>query len=179
MRLRLSLCLQGNNDFLLKRNNEQGSRKLHYRVGSKTTTMKYSSQQINNMSWQEWNEVMADELNKAGFVSRPGTQWEHPHEAGDEPEMFILGEVSEKNEINYLKTLGLLNNGRCPMCGNPIVGNPGRFTSGYDYDCHFQICQNCVNRGKRISVNPANTSSGCIVALLLFPIHLLKFLIGL
>lgn len=31
--LRLSLCLQGNNDFLLKSNNEQGSRKLHIRVG--------------------------------------------------------------------------------------------------------------------------------------------------
>ena len=31
--------------------------------------MKYTSQQINRLFWQEWNELMAKELNDAGFKS--------------------------------------------------------------------------------------------------------------
>ena len=129
--------------------------------------MKYTSQQINCLSWQEWNELMAKELNNAGFKSRWGD-----YDADDEPSLFIHG-MGEK-EVAYLKELGLLNNGRCPQCGNVITGNPGRFTSGYNPNLHFQICQNCVSRGKRTSVNPANNAGGCMVALLMIPWHLIK-----
>ena len=139
----------------------------------------YTTQQINDMSWQEWNEIMAEELNKAGYKSHAGTQWEGPYRAGDDPRIFILGTVGEREKINYLKSIGLLNNGRCPMCGKPIYGNPGRFTSGYDPDFHFQICQECVNIGKRTSLNPANSSRGCVVALLLFPMYIIKYFVGL
>lgn len=138
---------------------------------------KYTSQEINRLSWQEWNELMADELNNAGYKSRPGTQWEHSYEAGDEPEFFILGEVSGRDEINYLKDIGLLNNGRCPMCGKPIYSNPGRFTEGSDHECHFQICQNCAStRGGMIKPNQPH--GGCLIALLLFPLALIRGIIG-
>lgn len=85
----------------------------------------------------------------------------------------ILGTVDGAPEYEHLKKVGLLNNGRCPMCGEPIYGNPGRFTSGCDYNAHFQICQNCVNKGRRTSVNPANRQ-GCIIALLFLPYYLIK-----
>ena len=142
--------------------------------------MKYTSEEINRISWQEWNELMAKELNEAGFrreCTYGGEKYTSPYEADDEPMLFIHGLGEE--EVNYLKSVGLLNNGRCPQCGRPINGNPGRFTSGFNHNLHFQICQTCVSRGKRTSVNPANNSQGCMIALLLLPIQLLKsFIMG-
>ena len=117
--------------------------------------MKYSTSQICQMTWQEWNETMAKELNYAGFKARGFNEqigrWLDnytKYEAGSDPDTFILGEVSGTREIDYLKRLGLLNNGRCPMCGRPIYGNPARFTSGFDPTMNFQICQSCCEKGQ-------------------------------
>lgn len=143
--------------------------------------MKYSASEVNAMSWQEWCETMADELNKAGYKRRgrdPETgQWVDniaSYEAGD-PRSFILGEVEGAEEIEYLKSLGLLNNGRCPMCGKPIYGHPGRFTNGFNPDMHFQICQDCVNQGRRTqqALGLAPRNSGCLVGLLLLPLNVI------
>ena len=145
--------------------------------------MKYTSSEINQMSWSQWNDAMARELNNAGFKARGYNdkigKWEDNYTAYEadpnEPKLFILGTVDGAKEINYLKEIGLLNNGRCPMCGKPIYGTPGRFTSGFDRDCHFQICQECAKHGRRTSVNPAN-NTGCLLAFVLFPWNLIKAL---
>lgn len=146
--------------------------------------MRYTSEQINKMSWQEWNETMAEELNRKGFKAHVVKIDEHgalskglgDYEAGDDPKLFVLGTIEDSEAISYLKDIGLLNNGRCPMCGGPIHGNPGRFTSGYDSNFHFQICQNCVNsKGGMRRVVPAS-GGGCLVALILFPWYLVKYL---
>ncbi len=146
--------------------------------------MKYTSFQINSMSWKAWCNLMVDELNKAGFKERgyneETRQWQNdyvPFKEVDDPTWFVLGTLTKGKELEYLKSLGLLNNGRCPMCGNRIDGNPGRFTSGYDSSFHFQVCQSCVSKGKRNSLNPAN-NTGCIVALLLLPWYMIKALIS-
>lgn len=143
--------------------------------------MKYTVEQVRQMTWSQWNDAMAKELNEAGFRARGYNselrRWENNRELykadPSEPKIFILGTVNGAPEYEHLKKVGLLNNGRCPMCGEPIYGNPGRFTSGYDYNAHFQICQNCVNKGRRTSVNPANRR-GCIIALLFLPYYLIK-----
>ena len=87
-------------------------------------------------------------------------------------ELKIRSNSAVEKEIEYLKSIGLLNNDRCPLCGSSIHGNPGRFTDGYNSSLHFQICQNCVSNGRRMSDNPAN--KGCIIAILLLPLSLLK-----
>lgn len=143
--------------------------------------MKYTAQQINQLSWQEWNALMAKELNAAGFKTKEftGQRWEKTgkYDASVDPELFSVQLDAEA--IEYCKQLGLINNGRCMMCGGRIVGNPGRFTDGFNHNIHYQMCQNCVSRGKRMSVNPANNNSGCMVALLLLPLHIIKsFLIN-
>lgn len=143
--------------------------------------MKYLSSQVNQMTWPEWNDTMAKELNDAGFRARGYNsetgKWEDNRALfqayPSEPKTFILGAVGGTEEINYLKQIGLLNNGRCPKCGNPIKGNPARFTSGYDNNCHFQICQNCCSHGRKTSINPAN-NSGCMLALILLPWYMIK-----
>lgn len=143
--------------------------------------MKYTSTEVNRMSWSNWNETMAKELNAAGFKARGLNmelgKWEDNYEPyssdPSSPQSFIMGPVRGAKELDYLKSIGLLNNGRCPMCGQPIVGKPGRFTSGFDYDVHFQICQNCAHQGKKTSINPAN-NKGCMMALILLPYYLIK-----
>ena len=147
-------------------------------------SMKYTSSQINAMSWKEWTETMAKELNDAGFrtngvkILDDGTLEKGlvPFSVNGEPKYFLLGSVDKAEEIEYLKSLGLLNNGRCPMCGEKIIGNPGRFTSGYDSNYHFQVCQNCVRNGNRTYVNPAN-NQGCMIALVLFPWNIIKHIL--
>ena len=85
--------------------------------------MKYTSSQINAMSWKEWTETMAKELNDAGFrtngvkILDDGTLEKGlvPFSVNGEPKYFLLGSVDKAEESEYLKSLGLLNNGRCPM----------------------------------------------------------------
>lgn len=134
------------------------------------------------MSWQEWNEAMADELNQKGFktaviqIDERGALSNQlgEYEAGDDPKLFVLGTIKDSAAISYLKDVGLLNNGRCPMCGRPINGNPGRFTSGYDSNYHFQVCQNCVKTRVRTRNARTSSGSGCVISLFLFPWYLLK-----
>lgn len=133
--------------------------------------MKYSSVEVRNMSYQEWMETIAKELNTAGYKTKGVGSTLLDYEVY-ESETFFMGSINDPNAMEYLKRIGLVNNGRCPMCGRPINGNPGRFTDGFNSNLHFQICQSCVNEGKRISVNPNNT--GCMLALLTIPWHLIR-----
>lgn len=79
--------------------------------------MKYTSEQINKMSWQEWNETMAEELNRKGFKAKEFNSDEHrwtktgKYVAGDDPKLFVLGAIEDSEAISYLKDIGLLNNG--------------------------------------------------------------------
>lgn len=142
--------------------------------------MKYSSYEVKSMSWHEWNKTMAKELNTAGFRAKGFNsklgKWQDNYclyEATTDPSDFILGEVDGTKEINYLKSIGLLNNGRCPFCGKQITGSPARFTSGKDHNMHFQICKSCCDIGMSTSFQTPN-NTGCLLAIVMLPIQLIK-----
>ena len=71
------------------------------------------------MSWHEWNETMAKELNEAGFkakgFNKETGKWEKDYEPykayAEDPETFILGVVSGAKEIIILKVLAFLTMG--------------------------------------------------------------------
>ena len=145
--------------------------------------MKYSAEQVKEMSYAQWMESIAQELNDAGFKARGynpeiGKHQDNyaPYEVGGDPDLFFMGTLRDVKALEYLKEIGLVNNGRCPLCGNVFVESPGRFTSGYDPDFHFQICQSCVSKGKKYSVNPMS-NSGCLVSLLFLPWNLIRSLL--
>ena len=103
--------------------------------------MKYTSLQIKEMSYGQWMETIVNELNSAGFKAREYNsatgKWQDnfsEYKVGD-PKYFFMAELRDVNALEYLKGIGLVNNGRCPMCGNSIEDNPGRFTSGFIH--HF------------------------------------------
>ena len=120
----------------------------------------YSSSYLNSITWLEWNNIMAKELNDAGFRRSIWNSSKGCYESvlfatsADNPYSFILGEVSKYEEVEYLKYRNLLNNGRCPSCGNPIIGNPCRYTSGNDKRINYHICLSCAKGHGTIDFNP-------------------------
>lgn len=141
--------------------------------------MKYSTEEINSMSYREWMETIAKELNEAGFKGEgynaaTGRFMKNvaPYEVQDIG-TFFLGAINDAQAMDYLKSIGLVNNGRCPMCGAVIKGTPSRFTDGMNPNLNFHICSSCRKEGQRMSINPAN-NSGCMLAFVLFPWNIIK-----
>lgn len=91
----------------------------------------------------------------------------------DDDRYFFMGAINDAKAMDYLKSIGLVNNGRCPICGSPIKGVPSRFTSGMNPNLNFHICSSCRREGQRISINPSN-NFGCILALVMFPWYIIK-----
>jgi tetratricopeptide (TPR) repeat protein len=127
----------------------------------------YSAEEVNSMSYREWMETIAKELNAAGFkgdgyssVERRFMKNVAPYEVGNVSD-FFMGAINDANAMNYLKSIGLVNNGRCPMCGSPIKGTPSQFTDGMNPNLNFYICNSCRKEGQGISVNH-NSNSGCL-----------------
>lgn len=127
--------------------------------------MKYSSDEIRNIPWTQWNELMAQELNDAGFrtqgMNKDSGRIE-PDQAlftnwNQDPSTFIVT-VDTPEKINYLKGLGLLNNGRCPMCGGIIEGLPASFHLRNNPYYNYHICNNCATSNQR---RQKEGSSGC------------------
>ena len=145
--------------------------------------MKYTKEQVNQMSWQEWNETMARELTFAGFRNTKHTDngyEEVPISANFEPKYFVSSELNNADRIEYLKDIGLLNNGRCPICGGIIADKPGKYTNRFDKAINYQICHNCtVTRGGyRNASKSKNSSSGCMVVIVaLFIISAVCFIL--
>lgn len=129
--------------------------------------MKYSAEEIKAMSYSEWMETIAKELNAAGFKTR-GIAYK-VYDAST----FFLGAINDAKAMDYLKSVGLVNNGRCPMCGGPIKGTPSRFTDGMNPNLNFHICSSCRREGQRMSINPAN-NSGCMLTFVLLPWYVIK-----
>ena len=141
-------------------------------------SMKYTAEQVNSMPYLEWMQTIAKELNDAGFLTKGMGGARVPYQVYEQdPRYFFLGSINDSDAMDYLKELGLVNNGRCPMCGAEIKGEPWRFTDGYNSSLNFHICKRCAKEGGAMSVNPAN-HTGCLVAILLAPWATIKSLIS-
>ena len=74
---------------------------------------KYSREQVKTMTQDEYESVICKELNDAGFRQEyNGKQLEYyPSDS-----VFGGGIVFDNKAVNYLKDIGLVDNGKCPMC---------------------------------------------------------------
>ncbi len=131
--------------------------------------MRYSKSDLMSLSYADWMETIAKELNQAGFqtkilkFSTAEPHWVNgPYEVHD-PDTFF-DTINSSKAINYLKEIGLLDNGRCPMCGDGI-SHPGRFTDGYNSSISYQICQRCVRT--KGGLLPDSRGCGCLLFLLM------------
>lgn len=140
---------------------------------------KYTSEQVKAMSYVEWMETIANELNAAGYKGAGYNESlgrfqnnNAPYEVRD-ARYFFSGAIDNAEHYNYLKSIGLIDNGRCPLCGAEIKGTIYTYTNGLHPEETYHICKDCYKEGMGMSINPAN-KQGCIVALLLLPFSAIK-----
>ena len=118
--------------------------------------MKYSKEDINNLMYKDYILLMAEELNNNGFTDTNGNRYEvSTNVDGDFVSDFSIGFVlsmKEKKAIDFLKEIGLLNNGRCPLTG--LMLSPSTkttYTSEYDSNITYDISSMWLEytKGKR------------------------------
>lgn len=78
-------------------------------------TMKYTRNQVGNMSSMTYLETMCQELKKAGFHAKQRGN-RSPHEYEPHDAVFGGDIVFNIEAVCYLRNIGLLDNGKCPMC---------------------------------------------------------------
>lgn len=123
----------------------------------------YSKQEVINMNWQKYNQRMADELEEAGFSehsygfnkmfpwikSSCSTLGSNSHCLP-----FIYNILYSAPELEYLESIGLLNNGRCPKCGANIGEHPSAIETNMPRMPFIQVCDICYF--KHIEYREAN-----------------------
>lgn len=105
--------------------------------------MKYSREDQNNLMYKDYILLMAEELNKNGFKDDQGNAYEvstnvHGDFVSDFSRVFVLS-IRDPKAIDFLKQIGLLNNGRCPLTGLMIssatqMTYTSEYGSGIQYD---------------------------------------------
>ena len=116
---------------------------------------KYSTRSINSLSVIEWNNLIIKELNSKNIKSTSPDEGKDTEglKAIYKDEIFVPIQYStkkdlsklDKEEIDNLKQLGLLNNSRCPYCGNEINNNPIDYRNK-SKDLSYHICSKCSKR---------------------------------
>ena len=110
----------------------------------------YSKQEVINMNWRAYNQRMADALKEAGFSEHSygfnkRFPWIQPS-SNSHFRPFIYNILYSAPELEYLKSIGLLNNGRCPKCG----ANIGEYLSAIETNMprmpFIQVCNICYFR---------------------------------
>lgn len=101
--------------------------------------MKYSREQVKAMTQTEYESAICKELNDAGFRQKlHDKQVEYyPHES-----TFGGGIVFDPEAVNYLKNIGLVDNGKCPMCSireDDLMYTLQNQQSGASY----HVCKSC------------------------------------
>ncbi len=105
----------------------------------------YTREQVKAMTQQEYETAICNELNAIGFKDKFHGEY---HEYQPDESVFGGAIVFDVKAVNYLKQIGLLDNGKCPMCSvkedllECILQNP---QSG----AVFHVCKSCYKRYAR------------------------------
>ena len=165
----------------------------------KKAAMKYTRDDVRNMTFEQFLETICDELNDNGFEYYVGWEGEvkepcmfSPPQGIEFPGLVeIFFSQIPKDGIDFLKEIGLLNNGRCTFCDTHI--DSGEYVKSKENGT-FHICRRCslgLGPSARMSEKTAaqrNPSArrdlidranrkGCLIAVLLFPLYAIKTVI--
>lgn len=105
--------------------------------------MKYSREDIELLMYKDYILLMAEELNNNGFTDN-GKRYEvgtnvNGNFVSDFSRGFILA-LKDQKATDFLKEIGLLNNGRCPLTGLMISSaSKTTFTSEYNSSITYDI----------------------------------------
>lgn len=111
--------------------------------------MKYSREQVKAMTPEEYESVICKELNDAGFRKKFFSQ-----KIEYKPSEFTFGGsiVLDPEAVYYLKRVGLVDNGKCPMCSvkeDDLLYKLQNQQNGVSY----HVCKACYKRYARQEQN--------------------------
>jgi hypothetical protein len=135
--------------------------------------MKYTKEDLSNMTYKEYVLLMAEELNNNGFTDN-GKSYEvstdvNGNFVSDFFRAFILS-MRDKNAVDFLKEVGLLNNGRCPLTG--LMYSPSTKTS---YVSEYNPTINYDINGMWLEYTKVKRNWGCFLAI---PIIIIGIVVG-
>ena len=107
-------------------------------------TMKYTRNDLDNLMYKDYILLIARELNQNSFKNDQGREYEvgtnvHGDFVSDFSRGFVLS-IKDPKAIEFLKRVGLLNNGRCPLTG--LMLSPATtmtYTSEYGSNIQYDI----------------------------------------
>jgi hypothetical protein len=131
--------------------------------------MKYSAESIKSISFHELLSLICKELKDAGYklkAKRNGIDEYQDYEPYED--LIIVDVIRDVNALNYLKQIGLLDNGRCPECGR-VMDNKYTFTNGFNHNAFYHICKNCHGGEIKLQnqMSPRKNNSGCMLCILI------------
>lgn len=135
--------------------------------------MKYSKEKLNNLTYKDYILLMAEELNKNGFTDK-GKKYEvstdvYGNFVSDFFRAFVLS-MEDKGAVDFLKEIGLLNNGRCPLTGLMYSQlSQTSYTSEHNPSINYEI-----NR-KWLEYTKGKRNWGCILS---FPVIIVGVVVG-
>lgn len=139
--------------------------------------MKYSRDDIDNLTYKDYILLIAEELNSNGFKDDNGDEYKvstnvHGDFVSDFSRAFILS-MKDPKAIDFLKQVGLLNNGRCPLTG--LMLSPATkmtYTSEYSSSIQYDINKKWLDYTKE------KKNWGCFVSLAVLVIAIIAGIIN-
>ena len=135
---------------------------------------KYSQDNLNELTYKDYILLIAKELNNNGFADDKGEVYKvgtdiNGNFVSDFSRGFILS-IKDKEAIDFLKEIGLFNNGRCPLTGLMLSDKTTtKHTSEYDSHITYDISTLWEKYTK------SRINWGCIVPI---PIIIIGIIIG-
>lgn len=136
--------------------------------------LKYTRNQVKAMTQDEYESVICDELNTAGYRSEFHGEL---HEYEPDESTFGGAIVFDPKAVEYLKQIGLIDNGKCPMCSvreDDLLYRLQNQTSGATY----HVCKSCYKQYAQQERNKRGIGCclGIIVIVVLFIWGIVKIL---
>lgn len=138
--------------------------------------MKYSREQVKSMTSDQYTKVLCNELNDAGFrvIYNDGSTAEF------EPswDVFELCVAENARAVQYLRSIGLIDNGKCPLCTiheDDLRYRQRNLKSGEWY----HICKSCYQQSVKKTRTIKGCRSGCCLGIIVISIVVIWFLVKL
>lgn len=149
--------------------------------------MSYTTKDLFTLSLQDYIRLMARKLDENGFVCDMSDSYAHFVEnlirtekmfrSATQNPTYGFAQSLGYEEIRFLTGIGLLNNGRCPICG-AHSGTNYRWTAKNDSRREIEICKGCMHThgGGTGTGNGMPSGSGCASVFILLIISMMTLI---
>ena len=137
-----------------------------------TKMRKYSREQVKAMSQTEYESLICKELNDAGFRDAHGIHGESEYVPSDA--VFGGGIVHDFQAVEFLKRIGLIDNGKCPMC-SVKEDDMGYRLQNHQSGAIYHVCKSCYKRYAR--QEQTKRAIGCCLGVFIIFAAIIAFIV--